>query len=83
MAFLAESSQCLRSHTYAFGVLKLNRHHTYCFQVLAQMAVTGLEWCDFFVWYQHDSHCEVIFFNADIWHAVKNKVDNFFFDNFL
>jgi len=76
------SRQCLRSGTYAFGVLKLNRHHTYCFQVLAQMAVTGLEWCDFFVWYQNDSHCEVILFNADMACSEK-QVDNFFFDNFL
>ena len=30
------------------NVLKLKRNHDYYYQVQCQMALTGLEWCDFF-----------------------------------
>ena len=33
----------------ATGPLELKRNHQYYYQVLMQLAVTGLQWCDFFV----------------------------------
>lgn len=42
---------------------KLKENHNYYYQV--QMAVTGLDWCDFFVWIEEDSHLETIHFLAE------------------
>ena len=67
----------------ATGQLKLKRNHSYYYQVLTQLAVTGLEWCDFFVWCQSDHLKETIYFNAEIWNTVKEKVDMFYFNDFL
>ena len=61
--------------------LKLN--HTYYFQILAQLAITGLVWCDLLVWCENDYHLETIFFDMDKWHEVKDKVDQFFFNYFI
>lgn len=65
------------------GALKLNRNHQYYFQILAQLAVTGLQWCDLFVWCENDYHQETIYFNEDLWKEVKNKIDMFYFSSFI
>ena len=65
------------------GTLKLKRNHDYYYQVLTQLAVTGLEWCDFFVWCENDYHLETIYLNQAIWDNVKDKVDRFFFNCFI
>ena len=33
----------------------------YYYQIQIQLAVTGLEWCDFFVWTENDSHPETVY----------------------
>ena len=65
------------------GTMKLKRNHNYYYQVLAQLAVTGLDWCDLFVWCSNDYHLETIYLNRDLWNAVKDKVDIFYFSHFL
>ena len=67
------------------GVVALNKNHNHYFQVLTQLAVTGLDWCDFFVWCPASSTChyETIWFDSDKWQDVKDKVDLFFLDHFL
>ena len=65
------------------GHLQLNRRHKYYTKVLTQLAVTGLDWCDFFVWTENDFHLETIVFDRDQWQDMKNKVDKFFFDYYL
>ena len=65
------------------GTMKLKRNHNYYYQVLAHLAVTGLDWCDFFVWCPNDHHSETIYLNRDQWDAVKDKVDIFYFGHFL
>lgn len=75
-----EAKYLLKDET---GQLKLKRNHSYYYQVLTQMAVTGLEWCDFFVWCPSDYHKETIYFNEVIWVSVKEKVDMFYFNDFL
>ena len=62
----------------ATGQLELRRTRPYYFQILMQLAVTGLEWCDFFVWCKNDFHVETVYFNEDVWQQVKDKVDSFF-----
>ncbi|XP_055999005.1 uncharacterized protein LOC130047656 isoform X3 [Ostrea edulis] len=62
---------------------KLKENHAYFFQVMMQMAVTGMEWCHFFVWTSEESHLELICFNIDTWKVMKAKLDDFFFYHYL
>ncbi len=64
-------------------VRKLKRTHQYYTKIQAQLAVTGLNWCDLFVWCEQDCHKESITFDPVFWQNVKNKIDAFFFDFFL
>ncbi|KAK2145241.1 hypothetical protein LSH36_693g02064 [Paralvinella palmiformis] len=59
----------------AGGFLYLSRTHNYYFQVMTQLAVTGLPWCDFFVWCGKDDthHLETIFFTAMNGRKLKTK----------
>ena len=69
------------------GRLQLKRNHNYFYQILCQLAVTGMPWCDFFVWCSKDdsSHCETIHFDdyRGMWQDAKDKVDSFYFEHFL
>ena len=67
------------------GQLSLNRNHMHFSQIQMQLAVTGLPWCDYFVWTETDGdfHLETIRFDAVVWQEMKNKVDMFYFDYFL
>lgn len=67
----------------ATGQLELKRNHPYYYQVLTQLAVTDLEWCDFFVWCKNDFHLETVYFNEHVWQQVKDKIDQFFFTYFI
>ena len=35
------------------------------------MAVTGLKWCDFYVWCRNDDHSETIYFDEGIGQEMK------------
>lgn len=74
-----ETQYLKKDHT---ATLKLNRNHQYYFQILTQLAVTGLQWCDLYVWCENDYHQERIYFNKDLWKEVKNK-DMFYFSSFI
>ena len=63
--------------------LLLRRTHSYYTQIQMQLAVTGIDWCDFFVWTDTGFHMEEIRFDPVFWENVKNKVDIFFFKFFL
>ena len=53
--------------------LHLKQNHNYYFQVLMQLAVTGLTWCDFFVWCESESALVTISFDKEKWLDVQNK----------
>ena len=55
------------------GAMKLKRNQNYNYQVLAQLAVTGLDWCDLFVWCPNDYHLETIYLNRDLLMQLKTK----------
>lgn len=55
----------------------------YYHQVMGQMAVTGLSWCDFLVVCRNDFHLERIKFDSQKWTSMKEKLDEFFFSCFL
>ncbi len=66
------------------NTLKLRRNYIYYSQVFkTQLAVTGVEWCDFFVWFNNNYHLETIAFDAVAWQEIKDKADQFFFDYYL
>lgn len=46
------------------------------------MTVTGVEWCDFFIWLDDEVHQETIEFD---WfcNMIKDKLDMFYLNNFL
>ena len=72
--------KCLRVDN---GQLKLKTNDNYYYQVQMQMAVTGLEWCDFYVWLENESHLETISFDEEFWQCAKDKLDLFFLTYFL
>lgn len=84
MSSTVSDHECLNAGE---GGLQLKRNHNYFYQVLCQLAVTGMPWCDFFVWCSEDNsmHCETIYFEdfAEVWQMAKDKVDAFYFDHFL
>ena len=49
------------------GELCLRKNHAYFYQIQGQMALTGTEWCDFFIWIGNSTHLERIYFQEDIW----------------
>jgi len=66
------------------SVTRLKRSHEYYFQVMCQLAVTGLEWCDFFVYLESgESHLETISFDPIFWAAAQAKIDSFFFEHYM
>ncbi|XP_048738569.2 uncharacterized protein LOC125653246 [Ostrea edulis] len=65
------------------GTYKLKHSHQYYYQVMGQMALTGLHWCDFFVKCRQDYHKERINFNEEKWEEIKLSLDRFYFNYFL
>jgi hypothetical protein len=63
--------------------LKRNHNYYYMYQVITQFAVCGLEWCDFYVWWETGHFLETIEFTEEVWQQAKNKADNFYFRHFI
>lgn len=62
---------------------KLNRTHEYYFQIMGQLGITGMPWCDLFVSCESDYHLERICFDPEMWRKIKEKLDWYFFGYFL
>lgn len=65
------------------GELKLKKNDNYHYQIQMQMAVSGLSWCDFFVWLENESHLETVYFDENFWQKAKDILDLFFFNYYL
>lgn len=74
---------CKYLHCNTDGSLSLKTTHEYYFQVMGQMGITGLKWCDFFVKCKDDHHLERVHFEPKRWENMKCKLDTFFFTFFL
>ena len=61
------------------NIYRLKRTHQYYIQVMGQMGITGLKWCDFFVYY----HRERIYFSETEFDEIKVKLDIFYFEHCL
>ena len=62
---------------------KLKTSHNYYFQMIGLMALTGLNWCDFFVKCRQDFHMERIPFDQEKWKSMKSSLDKFYFEELL
>ena len=62
------------------GSYKLKESHEYYYQIIGQLGITGMTWCDFFVKCVEDHHLERIYFDPAKWVQMKNKLDVFYFD---
>ncbi len=69
----------------AAGNLFLKRNNNYYYQVMTQIAVAGVQWCDFFIWCEADDSChlETIYFDPTEWQRMKDKLDLFYFAHYL
>ena len=65
------------------GMLKLKHSHSYYYQIMGQMGITGAAWCDFFVYATNDFHVERIMFDETFFADVMSKLSVFFFNYFL
>ena len=73
--------KCLKKD--ADGQMKLKRNDNYFYKIVTQMAVTGLKWCDFYVWWEIVDHLQSIFFDDEVWQETKNKADDLYFRYFI
>lgn len=83
-----DNIQYVASIKSANGSRKLDKKHDYFYQVQTQLAVTGLFWCDFYVFLRQadgsvDQFCETIYFEPLFWKDLKEKLDEFYFSHYL
>ena len=65
------------------GVYKLKKTHSYYYQVMGQMLLTGCKWVDFYVYCKSDFHLERVKFDAVFCSEMKMKLDKFYFEYLL
>lgn len=65
------------------NIHKLKTVHDHYHQIMGQMAITGISWCDYFVFCRNDFHLERIYFDQDFWIQMKEKLDRFYFEYML
>ena len=63
--------------------INLKKNHSYYYQVIGQMLLTGCEWVDFYVYCKFDFHLERVRFDADCCSEMKLKLDTFYFEYLL
>lgn len=76
-------TSCKYLQKHSGDTYSLKRNHEYYYQVIGQMGITGMPWCDFFVKCDNDYHLERIHFDIEMWGKMKTKLDWFFFEYFL
>lgn len=65
------------------GTYKLKKTHSYYYQVMGKMLLSGAQWADFFVYCKQDYHLERIHFDSDFCQEMKLKLDLFYFQYLL
>ncbi|XP_078700043.1 uncharacterized protein LOC144926880 [Branchiostoma floridae x Branchiostoma belcheri] len=65
------------------GTYKLKTIHAYYYQMMGQMALTGIKWCDFLVKCKDNYHLERVRYDEEEWVRMKTALDVFYFDYFL
>lgn len=67
----------------ADGTFKLKTSHAYFWQVQGQLLITGLKWCDFFVWAEEDYFVEWVQANKVVQQKIRQKGDSFYFNVYM
>lgn len=65
------------------GTYKLKNSHAYHYQIMGQLGLTGMGWCDLFIQCIEDYHLERIYFDSAKWEEMKVKLDVFFFNFYI
>lgn len=58
--------------------VKLDRSHSYYYQIQAQMHIVNVDYCDFIVWNQYDMYVERILPDTELWNNVIPRVHQYF-----
>ncbi|PFX15038.1 hypothetical protein AWC38_SpisGene20760 [Stylophora pistillata] len=62
---------------------RLKTTHSYYYQVMGQLLLTGCQWVDFYAYCKTDFHCERLRFEAEFCSEVKMKLDQNYFEYLL
>lgn len=65
------------------GNLRLKRSHAYYAQVMGQMALCGVKWCDFVVYTAKGMHIERVPYDGNMWHTMLDNLERLYLDKFL
>ena len=60
------------------GLLHLPTEHGYYAQVQGEMAILGVEWCDFVVYSNDTVVVDRILADADYWENLEEKLEHFY-----
>ena len=61
-----------------YGTLSVNKIGDLYIQIMGQLGLSGLKWCDYLVWCENDFHFERIHFSKDLFDGILRKVLTFF-----
>lgn len=75
---------CAESKPFCCDIIddkcQLKVDHEYYFQIMGQMAITGVSTCDFVVWTTKDIHVQTINFDSGLWiNTCLPKLKHFYF----
>ncbi|XP_063043972.1 uncharacterized protein LOC134438351 [Engraulis encrasicolus] len=65
------------------GTFTLKKSHAYFWQIQGQLLITGMEWCDFFVWAEEDYFVQRLQADEDVQGIIRQRCDNFFFSIYM
>lgn len=65
------------------GIFQLKRSHAYFWQIQGQLLLTGLTWCDFFVWAEDDFFVQRVQVDKEVQNIIRLKCDQFYFHVFM
>lgn len=63
--------------------LKLRAQHNYMYQLMGQMKILGVEWCDFVIWTKKGINVERIQFSPEFWMGNMLFQLKFFYNSFF
>ena len=61
------------------GTYSLRKSNAYYYQMMGCMGLTGSKWEDFFIFCQQEFHCERIYFDAELFSNMLDKLNLFYF----
>ena len=70
------------------GEKHLKRNHNYYYQIQTQLAVSGMDWCDFYIYLKDEAgvvedFVETIYYDQLFWSQTKEKIDAFYFNYYI